>query len=221
MVETLRSDLAAFADPGETVVLSDDLGADIRAEWTQGGRKASADIRLGIETSFSDAVVTFGRGEVSYRTFVAGAGMADLQALARNTAAVWGTKRPFVPSSAIDEAGDRDRADVVIQALARPGEDKTSVVFLTADAGDGKTTLLRHVAVDRASAYLAGTADQLWLYVDAQGSRLARLDQALAQALDDLRAPFPYHATGSLVRTGAVVLVVDGFDELIGTAGTY
>lgn len=226
----LRQDLAAFADPGEAVVIGEPAEDWASAEWIQNGRRRTAAFRLGLNPSFEDVLVHSDDGVIPYRTFLAGTAMADLRAVARNTVGVLGTEEPFVAALGIESPFDGDGeapheaaepADQLILRLVVPAEARTSVVFLTADAGDGKTTLMTRVTVDRANAYLAGAAEQLWLYVDAQGSRLARLDQALAQALDEVRAPFPYHATAALVRVGALALVIDGFDELIGTTGSY
>ncbi|WP_432571587.1 NACHT domain-containing protein [Kineococcus sp. SYSU DK005] len=109
----------------------------------------------------------------------------------------------------------------LLKRAALPGPDKTSVVFVAADAGVGKTELLKHVVREQAEAYLSGSATSLWLYVDAQARRLSALDEALSIELDRIRARFSYDAASPLVRTGAVTLVIDGFDELIGSVGAY
>ncbi|MDP9401293.1 MAG: NACHT domain-containing protein [Actinomycetota bacterium] len=216
----LRGDLAAFADPGEEVRVEQDGDDSLIANWLSGGRAMKAMFRLGSETSLSDASVELEGKHLSYRAFLAGAGMADLRAVARNTVAVLSSNEAFVAPRA-DAGSGPTSADGLLDELTTPSDGGTPVVFLTASAGDGKTTLLKRLAADRAHAFLQGRDDRVWLYVDAQGSRLARLDQALARALDDVRAPFSYHATASLVRVGALVLVIDGFDELIGTTGSY
>lgn len=224
MLDLLRADLVAFGDPGEPVRI-DESQDGVTARWTQNGGTREAKFNLGDFPSFNDTSVELDGGQLSYRAFLASAAMADLHAIARNTAAVLTpSEDPFISPRGrgeLEGEDSDDEADELLQQLAVPGEDRTSVVFLTADAGDGKTTLLRHATVERATAYLNGEGERIYLYVNAQGSRLARLDQALAQALDDVRAPFPYHATSALVRSGSVVLVIDGFDELIGTSGSY
>jgi len=217
---TLRGDLAAFGDPGEEVRVERTTGGAVDASWVQNGRRERAQVVRGSQPSLIDARVSFNGSETSYSSFLAGTQMADLKSVARNTAAVLTSPRAFVaPEGKYEDR--RASADSLVDQLARPALGKTAVVFLTADAGDGKTTLLKHLAVERAVSFSTGAEERVWLYVDAQGSRLARLDQALAQALDEVRAPFPYHATESLVRVGAVVLIIDGFDELIGTTGSY
>ncbi len=217
---TLRTDLAAFGDPGEEVRVERGRDGVVDASWTQHGRAAQAQILLGSQPSLIDARVRFDGSETSYPSFLASTPMADLRSVARNTTAVLASPQAFVAPKGTFEGGE-ESADTLVDRLARPTMSKTAVVFLTADAGDGKTTLLKHLAVDRAESFSSGSEERVWLYVDAQGSRLARLEQALAQALDEVRAPFPYHATESLVRVGAVVLIIDGFDELIGTSASY
>jgi hypothetical protein len=95
----------------------------------------------------------------------------------------------------------------------------TRVVFVKGPAGCGKTYVLRKMAEDQALEYEYGKTDKLFLYVDAQGKALARFDEAIAKELQDLRAPFTYHALAPLSRRGCLVVIVDGFDELLGSGG--
>lgn len=220
----LLRDLAAFADPGTRVEPGRERDGWISVTWQVGGRGRAARFRVGERQDLRDVLVGLegGEGEVSYATFLASEQMGDLKSLARNTLNVVSGVPEFVPPRAVgDPDEDAQPALELLNELAEPDPDATAVVFLTADAGVGKTTLLTQAVRASANGYLTGEAEALWLYVNAQGSRLARLDQALAAALDDLRARFPYHAAAALVRSGAIVLVVDGFDELIGTQGTY
>jgi hypothetical protein len=48
---------------------------------------------------------------------------------------------------------------------------------------------------------------------------LARIDEAVAVILQDLRARFTYHGLSTLTRLGLIVPVIDGFDELLGSGG--
>ena len=221
--DVLRSDLASFADPGTLVDVAPGDQETV-VHWQQGGRSRTGRFTLGQRSDLRDTTVRAdGDGaRVAYATFLAGETMADLRSVARNTMNVVSAVQAFVPPHATaEDPEERGQADDLILKLADGQTDRTVVVFVTADAGAGKTSLLTEMVRWKASGYLLGKEPVLWLYVNAQGSRLARLDQALAATLDDVRAMFPYHATASLVRTGALVLVVDGFDELIGTQGTY
>lgn len=224
----LREDLTAFADPGAPLELAAQPDDWFAASWQQGGRRRTAQFLLRGDPSLGVVRVrdSAAAADVSYATFLADDRMGDLKGLARNTLNVIGEVRAYVPPRAIPQSegqgnGAGEQADQLVASLATAATDGTKVVFITAEAGVGKTSLLTHLVRSKAEGYLRGEERALWLYVNAQGSRLARLDQALAETLDDLRAHFTYHAATALVRSEALVLVIDGFDELIGTQGTY
>ncbi|WP_433006257.1 hypothetical protein [Kribbella sp. CA-294648] len=151
--------------------------------------------------------------------------MADLRNLASNLLGRLGEVNDYVsPQVLIDDRnGERlsGNAEDIFPAAVRPLVDKTNLIFVTASAGVGKTSLLSQMVRGKASAYRAALTDQLWIYVDAQGRRLARLDDAVSGDLGKARARFSFDAVPTLVRVGALVLVVDGFDELLGVAGSY
>lgn len=226
-IEYLRRDLAAFADPG-TVTVSVAQGRLVDAVWQQSGRDRSAKFSIDTDSSSIPESVAFEGEEVSYANFMSSSRMADLRGLAGVMRNVIRENLTYVPISARsvvaaeDESigSTRDSGSIILD-LAETHSDRTNVVFVSAEAGVGKTTLLRELVRQQAMRYLNGETSQLWLYVNAQGSRLARLDQAIAGAIDDVRGRFPYHAAVPLVRSGALTLVIDGFDELIGSAGSY
>ena len=222
-LEALEKDLSSFADPGTELEQSVEDGWQ-RVAWHQDGRARSA--RFHFDDEPFPEIVEFEGSRISYRSFLAGSQMADLRAVARNILNVVPRVDNYVsliaqPLDVDDEPPvGQDSRDLILR-LAVPGDQRTNVIFVSAQAGVGKTTLLRELVRERAAEYLRGQSSAVWLYVDAQGRRLAQLDEAIAAELDDVRARFPYHATTALVRTGALVLVVDGFDELIGSVGSY
>ena len=65
-----------------------------------------------------------------------------------------------------------------------PGE--TKLVFLTADAGHGKTALLRRLTRQFATLYREGKTDRLLLHIDTQGRSFVRLEEAIARDLGQL-----------------------------------
>jgi hypothetical protein len=220
-IRRLRTDLASFGDPGSPVLLRQQGNGWVEASWEEDGRARSARILVG--PAGPERVATSGGGEQSYSSFLAGPDMGNLRALARNTLHVIKPLPSFVPSLARleGEPPQDGQAVELLVGAAEPTPDLTSVVFVAADAGVGKTVLLKEVVRRQAERYLAGEATSLWLYVDAQARRLAALDEAMAGELDRVRAKFSYDAAVPLVRTGALTLVVDGFDELIGSVGAY
>jgi len=218
--DTVEADLAAFADPGTTVSLNRTKDW-LQARWTHRGQEITNNFKTRPKDPFSILVRT-ASGDEPYVGFLAGDRMADLKAIARNTSRATRPVPGYVePRAFVDEGAARSSAEDLLEAVVTRADARTKLIFVTADAGVGKTSLLTEVVRRNATDYALARTTALWLYVNAQGSRLARLDQALAAALDDVRAPFPYHAVAPLVRAGALVLVIDGFDELIGAPGTY
>ena len=79
--------------------------------------------------------------------------------------------------------------------------------------------MLREFVRQQAEAYLSGRTSRLLLYVNAQGRALARLNEALATELQDLKVGLTYHSVAVLAQLGVLVPVIDGFDELLGVSG--
>jgi hypothetical protein len=97
----------------------------------------------------------------------------------------------------------------------------TSILFVKGDAGAGKTTLLQEVTAMQARRVMAPSHPEsmLFFYVSAQGRLLSNLPDALAAETQDLSARFRNDAVAVLARRHLLVPIIDGFDELLGTAG--
>jgi hypothetical protein len=99
-----------------------------------------------------------------------------------------------------------------------PGE--TKLIFLTADAGHGKTALLRRLTRQFATQYREGKSDSLLFHIDTQGRSFVRLEEAIARDLGQLRIfGLFYPGVIRLVRHGLLTLAIDGFDELLAEIG--
>jgi hypothetical protein len=219
--EVVQRDLAAFADPGTTVSLNPTRDW-LQANWIQRGRISTANFKESPKDPSGIRVRNHAGDQLGYGQFLASDRMADLKSIAHNTVrAIQSVQGYVTPRAVVGEGGSGGNAEEGLERAAARPDPRTKLIFVTADAGVGKTSLLTELVHERATKYALARSDVLWLYVNAQGSRLAKLDQALAAALDDVRAPFPYHAVAALVRSEALVLVIDGFDELIGAPGTY
>jgi hypothetical protein len=95
------------------------------------------------------------------------------------------------------------------------------VVFITADAGYGKTALLREFQAQQAIRYIDGQSNFVFWHVDLQGRQLLRLSEALMGDLGDLRLPGIYMPSiVRLLHHRLLVLAVDGFDELAAEQGS-
>ena len=212
----IESDLASFADPGGVSV--DRNGRAFDVIWEVRGETCEA--RLTASQDRGIKVTVDGQSE-PYRVFLAGPRMADLRHMAQMI------KRGreseiFVPSRAQLAEADvppSSATDLLTELVEESESDVTRVVMVTGEAGAGKTRVLQELVQRQAERYLNGLTDKLLLYVNAQGRALARLNEALATELQDLRANLTYHSVATLARVGLLVPVIDGFDELLGVSG--
>ncbi|NSW55174.1 MAG: hypothetical protein HPY44_04130 [Armatimonadetes bacterium] len=124
----------------------------------------------------------------------------------------------------LDVAPSEDPIDVadatakVTEVLGRRPAGTTSVLYLTSDAGEGKTSLIHQVARRQAEGYKAKTpgCDWLLLPVSLGGRTLLRFDDVMvASLMNRLRFQYWYYdGLVELVRMGLIVIALDGFEEL-------
>jgi NACHT domain len=222
--DILAEDLRGFADRGTEPEFEND-GNTLSAAWQVRGHQHEA--LFDLDSTRSLRWVTGPSGNDPYSAFLRSDLMADFEQLASACKATIERKADFVASEAlIDDGLQPSSQRLTPQALSEladrarsQAEGLTSLFFLKGDAGAGKTTLLREVTALQADRYLAGESDFLFFYVSAQGRELSNLRDAFSGELDDLRAAFTRDAVATLTRAGALIPIVDGFDELLGTAG--
>lgn len=91
-----------------------------------------------------------------------------------------------------------------------------SVLYLTADAGEGKSTVITELARRKADEYRRKASDWLLLPISLAGRPFLRFDDITVAALvNRLRFPYLYYdAFIELVRLGVVVPAYDGFEEM-------
>ena len=133
------------------------------------------------------------------------------------------TREIFVPTRAqradVEDAVPTSATTLLGGLLDDEEADSTQIIMITGEAGAGKTKVLRELVTRQAERYLRGETERLLLYVNAQGRALARLNEALATELQDLRVNLTYHSVATLARVSLLVPVIDGFDELLGISG--
>lgn len=96
----------------------------------------------------------------------------------------------------------------------------TRIAFVTADAGHGKSFLLKQYQRLQAKKYIDGVSNYLFWHIDLHGRELVRLNEAIMYELGDLRITgLYYNSIITLIRNGLIILGIDGFDELAAEKG--
>lgn len=211
-------DLAAFADDDEEVLVEPDGSfAFLRGDDIITGR-------LVTDPNGAVEVIT-GDDRLPYRNFLTHR-VARLDILAERILAKRQIEPNFVDGPArLDAAGGAESTGRGLGLLRSQCMDlspfATRIVFVTADAGHGKTVLLKQLQHDQAAAFRKGRSDFLVWHVDLQGRQLVRLSEALMGDLAELRVPGLWMpAVLRLMRRRAIVLAIDGFDELAAEQGS-
>lgn len=121
------------------------------------------------------------------------------------------------------EASPTDLSSPIANALEglrrllnqRPGG-TCSVLYLTSDAGEGKTTIINELARYQARAFHSGETDWLLVPISLAGKPFLRFeDVIIASLMNQLRFQRLYFdAFVELARMGVVVPALDGFEEV-------
>jgi hypothetical protein len=106
-----------------------------------------------------------------------------------------------------------------IMSEAIPGS--TRLIQLMAAAGQGKTVLLEHLAVELAKGYQPHPFPQpLLLPVDLLGRYVGTIDDAIAGSLNNTYSfPLSQREVALCVRRRWLILALDAFDELVARVG--
>lgn len=136
-------------------------------------------------------------------------------------------KARLVPTETIGSSLKRYSADAlgslveVVDEAARTATGVPQIFFVTGEAGIGKTFNLIRESLHRADRLDETTLDEpepLYLFISCSGVGVNGIDKLINDAVVETRN-LNFEAVLALCRRGLVVLVVDGFDELIGGAG--
>ncbi|QDH70369.1 NACHT domain-containing protein [Marilutibacter alkalisoli] len=125
---------------------------------------------------------------------------------------------PELDSTTGDSEEEPQGAEVLcLRLLARQTPGTTQIVYLTSDAGEGKTTLISRLSRAAAESYKSGKQDWIILPIPLGGRAFLRFDEAvLAALMGRYRFPFWFFESFvELVRMGVVVPAFDGFEEMI------
>lgn len=138
-------------------------------------------------------------------------------------------KFPFVVPSALStpdlaEANDSDAeinvpdaVEALLNRASHPLPGATSVLYLTSDAGEGKTTLIARAARLQAERFKEKKVGSLIVPVPLSGRAFLTFDDAVIAALvNKLRFNYLYFdAFVQLVRMGVLIPAFDGYEEML------
>lgn len=93
---------------------------------------------------------------------------------------------------------------------------ETTVMYVTSDAGEGKTSLINEIARLQAKRYTDNQSDWLLVPITLGGRHFLRFDDITIGTLQNkYRFPFLYYTSFlALVRMGIIVPAFDGFEEM-------
>jgi hypothetical protein len=215
--DEVLDDFAAFADEEADAAVDSDGSFILQ----RNGAELSGMLRHGPE---GQLLVEADGATIPYRRFLTH-NLARLDVLAQRLV----ERRPAVPGFVDADVTLQRAAEDVVQApglelldaeCANVPPFSSRVLFITADAGHGKTALLREHQFVQANRFIKGESHYLFWHLDLQGRQLLRLSEALMGDLAELRLSGLWMpAVVRLMRRGALVVGVDGFDELAAEQG--
>lgn len=213
----LVDDIAAFADDDEDVAVDPD-GSIL---FVRNGQETECQLVVGED---GRNLIRIDGTFVPYRDFVT-RHLGKLDVLAERLLEKRPRVDPFIDGPArVERTSGDPRTGPALSLLEEeclnPSPFATRLAFITADAGHGKTALLREFQARRAEAFLKGRASAVFWHVDLQGRQLLRLSEALMGDLGDLRITGLWMAgIIRLLRHHGLILAIDGFDELAAEQG--
>lgn len=109
-----------------------------------------------------------------------------------------------------------DGLKTTLNALDQVSPLETMVLYVTSDAGEGKTSLINQLAWEQATRFLAGQAQWLLVPIPLGGRHFLRFDDITVGVMQNrYRFPFLYYQSFlELVKMGVIVPAFDGFEEM-------
>lgn len=216
-IEKFKEIVATFADPGTEMLID---GAKVL--FSVNGELIDA----AVTTSFGDVYIDEGAGPMSASLWIVKR-LANLTMLASRLKERIQTNKNFVsPAARVlqsleknpDEVAELtcDALSATVEALNQRSPLETTVIYLTSDAGEGKTSLINELAHAQAMRFLENKADWLLIPIPLAGRHFLRFDDITVGALQNrYRFPFLYYNSFlALVQMGVIVPAFDGFEEM-------
>jgi hypothetical protein len=216
--DEFRADIAAFADDENDVLV--ERGGQVL--FRRNGNDIAARLCEDVSGSFTvdiDGVI------FPYRRFIAdylaGMPMFAERLFNRRTGVDAFVDGPAKLESVYNGTKQATALTLLDEECRTQSPFASRLIFVTADAGFGKTALLREYQMNCALKYLDQQSSFLFWHVDLQGRQLLRLSEALLGDLGDLRISGIYMSgIVRLLRHRLLVIGIDGFDELAAEQGS-
>ena len=217
-MESIKKDFQAFADDENDVII--EPNGDIMI--TRFDKEIICKLQ---HDASGNKLIEINGDRIPYRKFIA-INLANLDIFAQKVLAKQTPIDHFINGLGELESVEAEKKcgpalDLLLATCGQQLPFATKVIFLTADAGHGKTYLLRKLQNDQAKKFLETRSTFLLWHVDLQGRQLLRLNEALMGSLGDLRITGLYmQSIITLIRHKLLVLAIDGFDELAAEQGS-
>lgn len=106
--------------------------------------------------------------------------------------------------------------DSLISKINQASDFSTDVLYLTSEAGEGKTCIMNALARKQAEAYIARTSDWLFVPIALSGRPFLRLDEIIIGTLANFYRFRGYYFESFLemMKLDSIVLGLDGFEEM-------
>lgn len=216
-IEKFREVVATFADPGTEMLVD---GA--RVLFSINGNLINA----AVTTKYGDVYIDEGAGPMPASLWIVKR-LANLTMLASRLKERIQINKNFVsPAARVLQSLEKNPNEVTdiscdalaatVDALNQRSPLETTVLYLTSDAGEGKTSLINELAYQQATNFLENKADWLLIPIPLAGRHFLRFDDITVGALQNrYRFPFLYYNSFlALVQMGVIVPAFDGFEEM-------
>lgn len=216
-ISDFRSILTTFADPG-TEILFEKSNVVISVNGDL--------INASIETKSGDVYVDEGSGQEPASKWIL-TRLAKVPLLASRIqesvvptdffVSPAATLLPTLERSSQENAIHTDDAlTITQQAIDECSPLETMVLYITSDAGEGKTSLINQLARVQSKRFIDKTSDWLLIPIPLGGRHFLRFDDITVGVLQNrYRFPFLYYDSFlALVKMGVLVPAFDGFEEM-------
>lgn len=215
--QQIVSDIKAFADDESDVVIEQN-GMIL---FTRGGQDYI--IELKEDRLTGRVVVRYNDFDYPFREFLS-KHLANIPLLAKKIIEKRKRVEPFIDGNANLYSAYYQKRGKALSSLEFECNSTsffgTKICFITADAGHGKTALLKEYQYLQANKLLNNESDFVFWHIDLQGRELVRLNEAIMYDLGELRMGGLYYSSIiSLIKNNLLVISIDGFDELAAEIG--